>query len=543
MKRALILIAGMLSALSAFSQTGFDTASWRKPVALPQVSDSISSFHLSGEYSIEEKEFRSLYRFTPYDGVKPARLEIDKVPSFHARAGFRFPMMPLLDLDWRKMFDENSVFGLSAHHHSQFGELPSASGAPALDREMMHNSVGATYNYAWREGEFNAGVDYSYDRYSYSDSKSRWVSSSLGNFGFRARLRSTDASDNDLYYDFKFAYDMGTTDADAPWYDSSKRLGEHKMTLNGYVGTTFDVHRICVDMDIRSVSYFDLKNYTVASVHFSPMYELSLKRFSGRFGVKFGNRFGMEEGKTYKASDGNVITAMSTIFPNVDARYCILPGYLWTHLTVTGGYELNEWSSLSRFCPLADPTGGFLVGSNPVDARLRLEATLFGRLSLNLQGGFRVDNGRPWFEPESSDGDLAKLKVCSMDVNTLDWGFDLLWKSESVAVGGQMRFNSYFSSVSDEVTQLPARTARFYTRYNWRRRIVAAVDLNCRSGVRGAGWASPPVVDLSLELGWTLSRSIRIYAKAGNILNRDNRYVPVYGEPGFNLGGGIALTY
>lgn len=507
-----------------------------KPKFEVSVADSITKFSLSEDYSVQKASYTSLYEFSKYDALKPTKLDINKIPSFYARLGAQYPLMPLLDLDFRKMVNENLVFGFNGHHDSYF----------VSKQNRMDNNVGGDIKYVWSRGEFSLGVLYDNRYLLFKDDSGNRAEHSLGDLNFYARICSANEKINDIFYDFKCSLDSRNNKLSAFYEAETLGLKETDFIFKGYVGTTFDIHRIYVDMDIKTTGYGGLKNYSTSIVQFSPLYEFKTKRFYGKVGVIFGNRFGVTDSGSVRAEDGNLLEAVSSIFPNVDARVEIARRVLWAHLTVDGGYDLNNFAQLSGFCPVVNPGTALMVGEHPVDARLSLESVLSGRFSMNVSARYRMDKNLPYVAPVIGNSDVHSMLACSMDVNTLTAGAEMLWKSSALAAGGEFHYNTYFSTDFEKVTQLPAITSRAFVRYNWRQRLVISVECSYASAISGHEYGVyeiPEKIDLSAEVDFALSRHVKIFVKGGNLLNRSIQYMPTYEEPGINVGGGLALTF
>lgn len=510
-------------------------ADFHKPKFEVTVADSIAKFELSEGYSVRKGTYASLYEFSKYDALKPKKLEIDKIPVFYARLGAQVPLMPLADLDFRKMINENIVFGFSGHHDSYWQK----------SQNRMDNSVAGDLKIVWKEGDFSFGANYDNRYFKFRDASDNFSTHKLGNFNLFARISSANEKMNDIYYDFKCTFDNLNNNLTAFYEPDALTLRENKFTFAGYVGTTFEKHRIYVDMNIKVAGYGGIKDYSTTMVQFSPLYEFKSKRFSGKFGVVFGNRFGVQDGTTTKSTDGNILEPVSSIFPNIDARVEIARKILWAHLKVDGGYDLNTYSDLVSICPVVNPSSALMVGRHPVDANLYLETVVSGRFALNLSAGYRMDEDKPYVAPVIASSDVNSILACRMDVNTLKFGAEALWKSSSITTGGEFHYNIYSSTQFAKVTQFPTITSRAFFRYNWRQRLVLSVECNYASPISGAEYGAyeiPDKIDLSAEINFALSRHLRVFVKGGNLLNRKIQLMPTYNEPGLNLGGGLAVT-
>lgn len=560
MKRVLLAVLTALILATSLRAQGFDPTvevsrsydvrlgEIHKPVLPMEVSDTLSRFGHTTDYSIFEKPYGNLYEFTPYDALRIKPMDPVRLPLFYARLGLQMPIAPLVDIHLQKASRKGLYFDFALHHNSFFGGVPDASGGDPLSLQNTDNDAAAHMKIVWATGEASLGINYKYDsRYTVAPA-GQTASNGLHRYGFSAGLRSTTANEKDIYYDFKLRYDGGRSSWITSAMTDPLAVKINGFSLDGWVGTTFDIHRIYIDMGIRFSDYAGFKDYAVSVVEFSPIYEYASKRFAGRFGVKFGNRFGLQESSAAKAPDGNNLSALSNVFPDVDARYEISKRALWIHAILGGGFDLNDYADLAERVPLLTPNTPMLMGIRPLDATLALEGVLFGRFAVNLSGGFVMQRCTPVFEPVvTAGGAPAEIRLGFVNANTLVGGLDAFWKSSTVTTGGEIRLRHYFALEGEAaVTQLPVATGRLYFRYNWRERLIGSLDYDFRSSISGStfgAWSTPWIHNVGLTLDYVVNHNLTVYGKLGNLFGCRNQYVPMYVEPGFNFGGGIALIF
>ena len=519
-----------------------------KPELPVSVPDSLLKFDHATDYSIFEKPYGNLYEFSPYDALKIKPMDPVLLPLLYARVGMRFPVAPLVDLHLQKALQGGTYLNVALRHGSFFGSAASPVGGDAFSERNTDNDAAARLKYVWATGEAGIGLHGTYGSRHTTGSGGEGIRNRAGRFGVVASVNSTNESENEVYYDFKMRFDRSHSSFLTDVLEEKLAVLENAFALEGRIGTTFDVHRVYIDMSIRYADYDKFKDYTVSVVEFSPIYEYSSRRFNGRFGVKFGNRFGLQEPSASKAPDGNNLSALSSVFPDVDARYEIISQSLWVHAVIGGGFDLNSYGDLSLRVPMLSPNTPMKMGSRPLDATLSLEGTIFGRFAMNLSGGFSMERGRPVFEPVVPAGNApAEIRLGFLSMNDLSCGVDAFWKSSTVTTGGEFRLHRYFAlGDAPAVTQLPTATGRLYFRYNWRERVIGSLDYDFRSPISGdtfGAWSAPWIHNLNLTVDYVLNRHLTIYGKFGNLLNRHNQYVPYYAEPGFSFGGGVALIF
>lgn len=310
-----------------------------KPTIPASVDDSIYVFGRNFDYTIFNRPVSNLYDFTPYDALQLKPVAPQRYPFFYARLGCQYPVSPSAELHLQKITHSGLYFSLSGRHNSYFGELPSATSDAVINADKMQNDIRADFKYAWTSGEFDLNAGFNYDDFAFGGSDLIQENSRKA-FNVSAGLRSAHKEANSIYYAFKA--DVRRTDAGysfAP--DTGSSLGETRLDLRGKVGTTFDIHRVYINMNIKYASYDKLKDYTIGIVEFSPMYEYDQGIFSGKLGVRFGNHFGILHDGVEAASDGNNLKPWSNIFPDIDARLRLVKDYLWLHAKLGGGNDMN----------------------------------------------------------------------------------------------------------------------------------------------------------------------------------------------------------
>lgn len=530
-----------------------------KPFAPVAFNDSLLQIERNFDYSVFSRPYRSLYDFTPYDALQLKPAAPQRYPLICARIGCQYPVMPSAELQFQKITHKGFYFSLSGRHDSYFGNLPSAVSDDILSSGRMRNGVRGDFKYAWEAGEFNMKAGYDYDMYSFSLADiHQWNNRSA--FDISAGLSSAHKEDNSIYYDFSArllrtasAFSHTLPDPVTHLTDTLS-LTETRMHLKGRVGTTFDIHRVYISMDIRFAGYDALKDYTLGVVEFSPMYEYERDWFSGKLGVRFGNRFGIPaDKKATTVSDGNDLEPWTNIFPDIDARFTLMKDYLWLHTVLSGGNDMNEYSSLLGTVPWLSPSVPLHFGTRPFDGSLTLESVVLGRVAVNLSASYVIGRSKVLFAPvtvsPSSAAPLAqpyRIMPYYEDVNTLSTSVEAFWKSADLTMGGEFMHNWYFSPDGLDITELPANTARLYARYNIKERFIFSVDYNFRSPLSGSRFGAfevPAVHALDANVNYVINRHFMVYLKAGNLLGMRNQYVPLYVEPGRNFGGGISVSF
>ena len=532
----------------------------QKPAIPVYVDDSLHRFDVHFDYSIFNRPYSDLYDFTPYETIQLATVGANRTPFVFGRFGAQYVpgdrgIMPAGELYLQTKPKNGFCSGLYGRHNSFFGDLGRGFSAdPILQTARMQNTVGGDLTYDWATGELMFDVKYDFDRYQYT-AEDPWERSLHRNNSLTAavNLNSAQKEENTVYYDVTFSYRntfKAFTTADIYRSPDTTRLREGFLKVNGYVGASFEKHRIYVDMNIEYASYSGVHDFNIGVVEFSPIYQLNLKRLKAKLGVKFGSRYGIlgeiEE-------PGLDLSARSSIFPDFDIRYTIIDKALWAHAVVTGGNDLNNYSRMIDDCPIVLPTCRMDFGSRPLDATLTLESVISGRLGIELETNYKIYRNKMIFTPVYYGFNMTQMMPSYRNVNQFSLQGQVLWRSQDLTLGGRLRYASYKDSYEKTVvTEMPKFTGDAFLRYNYRERLIAQIECTWRSATSGNiniaddivdNYQVPSILDVDLNVTYLINKYITVFGKVGNLLNHRNQYMPLYLEPGRNFGGGICLSF
>jgi hypothetical protein len=532
----------------------------QKPAIPIYVDDSLHRFDVHFDYSIFNRPYSDLYDFTPYETIQLATVGANRTPFVFGRFGAQYVpgdrgIMPAGELYLQTKPKNGLCTGLYGRHNSFFGDLGRGFNAePILQTARMQNTLGGDLTYDWATGELMFDVKYDFDRYQYT-SEDPWEQSLHRNNSLTAavNLNSAQKEENTIYYDVTFSYRntfKAFTTADIYHSPDTSRLREGFLKVNGYVGASFEKHRIYVDMNIEYASYSGVHDFNIGVVEFSPIYQLNKKRLKAKLGVKFGSRYGIwgeiEE-------PGLDLSARSNIFPDFDIRYTIIDKALWAHAVVTGGNDLNTYSRMIDDCPIVLPVCRMEFGSRPLDATLTLESVISGRLGIELETNYKIYRNKMIFTPVYYGFNLTQMVPSYRNVDQFSVQGQAIWRSQDLTLGGRFRYASYKDSYEKTVvTEMPKFTGDAFLRYNYRERLIAQIECTWRSATSGDmniaddivdRYQVPSILDVDLNVTYLINKYITVFGKVGNLLNHRNQYMPLYLEPGRNFGGGICLNF
>lgn len=553
----------------------------RKPAIPVSVDDSLHRFDMHFDYSIFNRPYSDLYDFTPFESIQLSTVGANRTPFVFARLGTQYApgdkgVIPAGELYLQSKPRNGFCSGLYGRHNSFFGDLGAGFGVdPILQAGRMENTVGGDLTYDWATGEMMLDVNYDFDRYDYTAkpydaasglqaSEYLYPTASHRNNSLSAaiNLNSAQKEQNTVYYDVTLAYRRTHKtfglESETSLLAGRDSLTEGLLTVNGYVGATFDTHRVYVDMNIEYAAYSGTHDFDIGVVEFSPIYQYQRKRLDARLGVKFATRYGAAGEIPEPDLD---LRAHSSIFPDVDVRFTLVNKALWAHATVTGGNDLNPYSRMIDDCPVVLPSSRMDFGSRPVDATLSLEGVIGGRLGINLEGNYKLYSNKMIYIPVDDGTLMRHLTASYRDVNQFSAQGEVFWRSEDLALGGRLRYARYTDrDEGSVVTEMPVWTGYGFIRYNYRGRLIAQVECNYRSKTSGLmactamadassddtaapTYEVPAIVDMDLNVNYMINKHFSVFAKAGNLLNSRNQYMPLYLEPGINFGGGICLNF
>ncbi|MBP9992438.1 MAG: TonB-dependent receptor [Bacteroidales bacterium] len=553
MKRILLLAASLLS-FSSFAQIdptvevnrSYDAAIGDivKPDLPVTVADSLHRFDINFDYSIFNRRYAELYEFNPFEATSLGIKDTKRPPLFYSRIGTQFPLIPSAELYFQSGTDKGAHFTLYGRHDSFWGKLPQAVNEDiTYDAGKMKNKVGGNLTYAWATGEMSLDASYGFDRFDYpSDIHNNNA------FDISAKFNSANSEENSIYYDVTLAYrntSRKVTQKDLSTIEPLYSLGENYLKAAGFVGASFDKHRVYIDMNLEFAKYSVLHDFSTGVVEVSPMYQLRNKWLDAKLGIKFGNNYTLKGKEVDTEMESETY---STFCPNIDARFTLMHKVLWVRALIGGGNDINQYSKLLKECPVLVPYSDLKFGNRPIDAKLALESYIFGRLSLNIFGSFTVFNDKLAFVPEALNADVPHILALYRDMNYFGFGAEAFLQTQDFSLGGKIQLNNYKDSDEQIVTELPKCEANAFLRYSFRERIIAQADFNYRSDVSGkcltgGHYSVPAIVDLDFNLNYIINRNLAVYGKIGNILNKRNQYVPLYVEPGRNFGGGLCVSF
>lgn len=546
-------------------------------VRMPQtpltVADSLKKFDVSFDYSIFDRPFRDLYEFSPYQAASLGVVPPKAVPHFSARVASQYPLMPEVDLFGQLVPKKNPNvnFGLFVKYASEAGKIPAMDQLiKTLDARRLRMSAGAFFKYAWEKGELSLLGSY---RTSYArdgldareslvatnlvqDSAKHYVNAYEADF----KIRSTNVKDHEFYYDIDASFVRSAKDLkfQSPVFDPYN-FSETALNIDAEFGSSFEEHRMYVDVRSQNNWYDQLGGYYLGIIEFAPIYRYSKGRFDGRFGIRFSNSF---------AGDNS-----TSIYPDVDAKFELAENKLWVRAVANGGRNIDNLGLHLETAPwLMMGLNGGLPGSiqtdaepfkmryttRPIDAKLSFEGIIGSRLGINVYGTYTSFKDRMLLYSGQFYQSLPFVYPEFVDYAKLSAGVELTWTSKDLRVFTSVQGNKYNSE--SLLFMLPKIESLSQIEYNFKERLflstalviqgeresmfgipayLPAVPLT-QDGQRGK---VPAYLDLSAKAEFKVNRFFSVYIKGGNLLNKENYIFAGIGSMPINGGGGICINF
>ncbi|MBO7480232.1 MAG: hypothetical protein J6T49_07195 [Bacteroidales bacterium] len=567
MKKLQILLLAILLSAPVFAQIDPTVVVDREyegkidvDVRMPQtpitVADSLKKFDVSFDYSIFDRPFRDLYEFSPYQAASLGVVPPKAVPHFSARVASQYPLMPEVDLFGQLVPKKNPNvnFGMFVKYASEAGKIPAMDKyIKTLDARRLRMSAGAFFKYAWEKGELSLLGAY---RTSYAKDKQEIVESliSLGMARDSVRhqvnayeadfkIRSTNVKDHEFYYDVDASFVRSSKDLQYLSMYDPYDFSETALNIDAEFGSSFEEHRMYVDVRSQNNWYDQLGGYYMGIIEFTPIYRYTKGRFDGRFGIRFSNSF---------AGDNS-----TSIYPDVDAKFELAENKLWIRAVANGGRNIDNLGTHLEAAPWlmmgydgslpdADEVAADIFKmrytTRPIDAKLSFEGIIGSRLGINVYGTYTSFKDRMLlYSDRFTTSVLPFVYPEFVDYAKLSAGVELTWTSKDLRVFTSVQGNKYNSE--SQLFMLPKIESLSQIEYNFKERLFLSTALVIQ-GVRESMFGQVPAyLDLSAKAEFKVNRFLSVYIKGGNLLNKENYIYAGIGSMPINGGGGICINF
>ena len=506
-----------------------------KPSMEMSVPDSVYKFDLNFDYSVINNPYRGSYEFNPYImNLKPQTYKEDPRVLF-INAGAGYTVHPVFDIVYSPVLDGKFSVDVYGRHQSYIGDYRASHVGDAAARNGYKNGydmlsgASADFGYDWEKAVMDFGVSY----YGVA------VKDDLHVDDFNA-LDAHFSVKSKLLWSKSFMYDIA---ADYRFGGNSEVL-EHVVNLNAKFGPTLkSEHKVFFDLGGSFVKYDKACAGMLASAYVLPHYVYVTKWFKADLGARV----------SYVYSNNDVFMRNNQyVYPDVHVD-CYIKDVMKIYLDVTGGEELNTYSSLldrnHHFHMNYRIQDNALMGASlvRVGPEFGLEGKITDFFSYDLKGGYSLEAASPVSALVLNGGTYAPA-LGYADMQTWYAGFDWKLSLKSFRFDGGLKYTHLLSMQQAPENVYFVRpsewTANASAVYNWNKRLYAGIDCVAASSGKTGDIAVyvPYYVDLGAFVEYAVNKKFSVWLRGGNLLDMEIQRNLLYAEKGINFTAGLCLN-
>jgi len=285
------------------------------------------------------------------------------------------------------------------------------------------------------------------------------------------------------------------------------------------------------------------------------------------------------QGTNYKITLGAMLVSefggdenRNNIFPAVDLDFALVPEYISLYAGVKGDAVKTSYRSLANENPYLTETPFIDTATNNLIIHNMLE-------KINAYGGIKGNAGAavgykvgvfykkvsdlPLYAINPSNPSRYDIIYDRGDGNTIyglegDINFRL---SDAVSLGGNMVFNEYDLDNEAEAWFIPKLRVAANTRINISKKVYIDGELFFNDAMKAKTYAAytegmidadpnsavtvsmPAFVDISAGLEYRATKQIGVYVRGNNLLNKGYQRFLYYPRLGFNVIGGVNVSF
>ena len=506
-----------------------------KPSMEMAVPDTVYKFDLDFDYSVTDNPYRGSYEFNPYTMDLKPQSSKEAQTVLYVNAGAGYTLNPVFDLIYTPVLDGKFSVDLYGHHKSYIGDYR----APHVGNQRVGNAyekgydlwsqASADFGYDWEKAVLDFGV--SYCGIAVKDNLHKDDFNALD---ARFSVKSKSLWSKDFMYDIAADYRFG----------DNAEVREHVVNLNAKFGPILkSVHKVFFDFGGTFAMYDKSSPVMFGRAYVLPHYMYEHKSFKADIGLR----------ASYVHSENKFFAHRNQyVYPEIHLT-CLVKNVMRLYLDVTGGEQLNTYSSLlernHHFYSGYKVGNEALMGTSLVRVKpeLGLEGRITNFFTYGIKGGYSLVAASPVNALVVRDGGYA-LVLGYADSQTcyaeLDWNLSL----KSFRFDGGLKY-THLISMQDAPENVyyihPSEwTANASAVYNWNKRLYIGVDCVAASSGKtyDASVYVPYYVDLGAFAEFTINKSISVWVRGGNLLNMEIQRSPLYAEKGINFTAGFCLN-
>ena len=360
-------------------------------------------------------------------------------------------------------------------------------------------------------------------------------------------------------------------------YEDNEELLSYSLKVDGYLfGNAFSTkeNSFALSANInKKVNAFNVGANVSGDFTSLKSNDLSLGNHIARL-----NPYIRFQGKNYKLTLGATLVSefggeenRNNIFPTVDFDFALVPEYASIYAGVKGDVVKTSFRSLANENPFLTESPFLDTTSNSLVVRNMLEKLhVFGGLKGNAGAtfGYKVGvfykqiNDLPFYaiQPNSPSrydiiydrGEKNKVFGLEGDINVR--------VSEAVSLGGNLLFNEYDLENEAEAWYIPKLRLAANTRINISKKVYIDGELFFNDAMKAKSYqqyagvsgtdpnapvtvSMPSFVDISAGLEYRATKQIGVYVRGNNLLNKGYERFLYYPRLGFNIIGGVNVSF
>ncbi len=480
--------------------------------------------------------------------IRPLAMPRSKPPeskSFYAKAGFGYPLSPLVEISYHNKNIEKWKFGITAKHHSLLkGNSPyqtfSQTGADANLTYFSEKNI-ALGGYIGID--YNTNMFYGIDSLLIDITPEEQLKQNFLNFEAGLNIFNGTVSKSNFNYrgdvDFHYYADRNS---------SSEISVSPSFKIEKWFGKSKNRNPFRLDVGMNYLSFNDqLSDATSNSTNILLVYLRPNFTFkAGDFKAKLGVDLGTNEGDFY-------------INPDVEISYSIAKGMLTLYGGAVGQVRQNNFRSLTQYNP-------FLVSNPEIHHTNYLE--FFGgakgsvkRIGYDVKAGYALTRNLPLF-----------LNADIVNTSSDAWRFQTVYDTvgivfvrgaldfrlvDNLLVGGIVSYNIYTPKNAEKAWHLPTLETNFFASYDFffnkkkqpmSNYLTVRAEFYLNAGVPYINDLSDKATlgglyDFNLGFQYKASENVGLFLQLNNIANNRTQRWNGYRQLGFNGMVGVELYF
>lgn len=552
-----------------------------KPQQKMAVPDSLLKFDLDFDYSVLSNPYKGGYDFSPY------LLEMKPNPSaytgkkLYLRAGAGYTMHPVLDFVWSPVIKNKALqMNVYASGKGYFGNYRNTvfkhvGGTLEMSPILKDDIEGRDLAFKGHNADAKAGINARYDLekvytivtlgYEGIFSGSHTLDLKYNSANVGVGLYRKENGENRFSYgaSLKYAFSSDAISPSKGYYgivedNVSKQLNSSDFSIVGYFGPHIDDNKsILVDLGLELSNYSNLFRSQSGHLYVIPKYVMNSEKMSLSLGVKLdaplGSDFQYENFSLHQRKG-------QFVYPDIKFDYRLIDEHLDGYVTVTGGVNINSYSSLRKrnhfFSVLSATKVAPLLDNEieKINVTLGFRGNIASVFKYDLSGGFLSSAGSlvDYLSVNSTVyGQNPYLSMIGQDQNKLYANFAYSLGLESFVIDGNVRLeNSNLLKKGGLGFVSSPLSGDIKAQYVWRKRIYAGVHADASVARNGRldhleqkiDVRIPGFVNLGLDAEFIVNRKLSIWLMADNLLNQTILRTPYYAEKGVSVTGGICIN-